>query len=196
MNHLVFEPRIWLLVFGGIAWLLKAVQGTKSARSSRPAAPSDTEADAQSRTRRVQEEVRRKIAERQAGRRPAAIPPASYTGPVASPVVAPRPVADRPSWMDRGRDSAPIQIEEPPTEVSAEETAALVRQQKLADQLNALNEADRAAQARQSAAITAGVTPAPVNTPAEGWLAELREPPGVRRAILVREILGPPVCFR
>jgi hypothetical protein len=193
MTHLIFEPRIWILIAGGLAWLFKAAQKTPPSGSARPPAGPDAAAD--ERTRRVQEEVRRKIADRQAGRRAPVAAPASYRGPIASPVEAPRPTAVRPSWIDRHADPAPIQIEEPSPAADAEDAAALARQQKLADQLNALNVAARAAQTRQSAAITASVLPS-ASAAAEGWLAELRQPQGVRRAILLREILGPPIGLR
>ena len=60
---------------------------------------------------------------------------------------------------------------------------------------------------RRLAAMSRAVEPVPA-LPAFGtaldaqpvvispWLAELREPAGVRRAILLREILGPPVGLR
>jgi hypothetical protein len=184
------EHNIWVVVFAGVLWLVQALK-------KKTAQPRGTEpgADEAERTRRVQAEVQRKIAERRAGRAPAPAAPARYDGPLPSPVAAPRPVYGGLSRREREFEPPTIVIEESPPAEAAAETAALARQQQLAEQLRALNEANRAAQTRQSAAITASVAPA-AETPADGWLAELRQPQGVRRAILLREILGPPVCFR
>ncbi len=183
------EHNLWVVVVAGILWLLQALK--KKTAQPRGADPGADEAE---RTRRVQAQVQRKIAERRAGRAPAPAAPARYDGPLPSPVAAPRPVY---GGVRREREFEPptIVLEESPPAEPAAETAALARQQQLAEQLRALNEASRAAQTRQSAAIAASVAPA-AETPAEGWLAELRQPQGVRRAILLREILGPPVCFR
>jgi hypothetical protein len=187
------EHNIWVVVFAGILWLVQTLK--KKGAQPRAAEPDADEAE---RTRRVQAEVQRKIAERRAGRAAPPVAPARYEGPLPSPVAAPRPVA-QPSWRERPARQVPIQIDEPAPAAEeaeeAEEAAALARQQRLAEQLRALNEANRAAQTRQSAAITASVAPA-ADLPAGGWLAELRQPQGVRRAVLLREILGPPVCFR
>jgi hypothetical protein len=49
-------------------------------------------------------------------------------------------------------------------------------------------------QAAPAAVLAAGTTAA--RTPGSLWLEELRSRDSVRRAILVREILGPPIALR
>ena len=64
-------------------------------------------------------------------------------------------------------------------------------------------DAARAAAVQQAAAISSA-TALPIGGPAgqsaqlpiSPWLAELRDPSGVRRAILLREILGPPISLK
>jgi hypothetical protein len=81
----------------------------------------------------------------------------------------------------------------PPMEdVPADELAeGRERQRKLLEQIRALD-------AGRTAAPVAPVSgpSATAASPASDWLAELREPANARRAIVWREILGPPVGLR
>ncbi len=125
------------------------------------------------RTRRIQEEIRRKIAERRGFAPPVGLPPI-----VAE--AAPEPPADEPA-------------------TSPSLAAVLEGQRQLADQMRALEAARvqgerRAANAATMSAATAISTPA-MNITAE-LLADLRDPPTVRRAWLMREILDRPVGLR
>jgi len=46
------------------------------------------------------------------------------------------------------------------------------------------------------AAHEAYAPPVPSSAPAESWLSALRDPGGIRRAVVLREILGAPVGLR
>jgi superfamily II RNA helicase len=143
----------------------------------RPAANFDPELS--ERTRRIQEEIRRKIAERR--------------GTVAPP--EPEPV---------GPDMEPPMIstdERAEREFTATNAAVLERQQQLADQMRAL-EAARVLEQRRAVQVTAAL-----KTESEsergmlvgsrgGLLADLRDPSSLRRAFVLREVLGPPVGLR
>jgi hypothetical protein len=134
VNSGVFQ--ILVAVAAVIALWAKQRREAARSRSEGPAAPAAGQADAmeEERTRRVQEEIRRKIAQRNAG-------------PEEAPVLA---------------EATPP----PPPPVPA-----------------------RPAPAPAPAAVRAV-------EPAGDWLAELRGTQGARRAMVLREILGPPVGLR
>jgi hypothetical protein len=126
------------------------------------------------RTRRIQEEIRRKIAERRGMVMP--VEPA----PPAEPVVA---VTTR---------------EEPPALGSI--AAVLERQQQLVDQMQAL-EAARLMEQRKAAIMAATVQDETARAAAVvamrgALLADLRKPATARRAVLLREVLDRPVALR
>jgi hypothetical protein len=156
-------------------------------------------ADEAERTRRVQEEVRRKIAERR-GRQPESPPVREVPG---------RPARGE-TWRERARrEIAPVdpfggpgrRLAKPAPAASPaprpfsppepDDSGARERQQWLTEQ--ALVREATAARTAAGLAQTALTTPSPVVSP---WLTELREPSAVRRAIVLREILGPPVGLR
>jgi type IV secretory pathway VirB10-like protein len=134
-------------------------------------------------TRRIQEEIRRKIAERQgAGRTP---PP---------PVPVPPPVPAR-----REPELAPYAAEARREEVEREAAVVLARQRGLAEQLEALQA--RKAEAGREAKSVWIQQAQPLNSakPAGediGLPGELRSARSLRRAIVLREVLGTPVGLR
>ena len=86
-------------------------------------------------------------------------------------------------------------------EFAATNAAVLERQQQLADQMRAL-EAARVLEQRRAVQVTAAL-----KTESEsergmlvgsrgGLLADLRDPSSLRRAFVLREVLGPPVGLR
>jgi hypothetical protein len=147
------------------------------------AAPADPEEEA--RTRRIQEEIRRRIMERR-GLAPSP-QPASGTAP------EPPRFPTAPPLIEEVRSYRV----EPPAEAAAEApdvqraAAELKRQQELAERVRELDAARhaRAAVATESAKIA---LEAAANRP----LPDLRSPSGLRRAIVLREVLGPPVGLR
>ena len=101
----------------------------------------------------------------------------------------------------------PVVPDEPPVEpfftpaTTTATAAVLERQQQLADQMRAL-EAARVLEQRRAVQVTAAL-----KTESEsergmlvgsrgGLLADLRDPPSLRRAFVLREVLGPPVGLR
>jgi|SRR5665213_3087893 len=124
-------------------------------QSAPPRAPVRPAGDEEERTRRIKEEVRRKIVERRGA-----------PAPTSAPAPLPAPAGDY--------------------------LAEQARQERLA---------------KEMAAIEAGLPPpiaahqpyAPSSSspaPALGWLEALRDPLNVRRAIVLREVLGPPMGLR
>lgn len=150
-------------------------------------------------TRRIQEEIRRKIAERQSGEAPhAPMPPPLSPPPMppAAPVFR-REEPER-GWLDR-------EVEERRAAAERESAAVLERQRGLAAQLAALqsrkDETVRAAssvweaQPSISAMSTASVGGGRVRDDV-GLLSELRNTRSLRRAIILREVLGTPAGLR
>jgi hypothetical protein len=175
------QPQLVFVLFAGAVWLIKQINRSKNA-GARPASapqvggppepgggdgPAGQVPDDEERTRRVREDILRKIAARRAG---TAAPTRTYYNPLA-----PDPQAEI---------AAALFGSGPP----AKATAAA---------------ASSAARSRATAMPAGPSTPpvyvaAAVAGPSAGalWLEELRTRDSVRRAIVVREILGPPVALR
>ncbi|MCW5548542.1 MAG: hypothetical protein KIT44_06215 [Opitutaceae bacterium] len=125
------------------------------------------------RTRRIQEEIRRKIAERAGG------------APVAAPARVPEP--------------PPLIQPEPPPARSAALAAAsaqeaiLQRQRDLEDQLRNAQAIRRATQRKEVIAEASARKPTAART---ALLGDLKGAENLRRAIVLREVLGPPVGLR
>jgi len=152
-SWLVANPKLLLLVFPAVVWLVNQVRAAGTARTAAQSgkAASGGDAAGAERTRRVQEEVRRRIAERRGMQAPAREP-------------------DQPRATVQAR--SPVQ---PPA---------------LAPAFAAAYAADRVA-ARAPASSSLFVTPGAVEL-----MLELHDPAQLRRAIILREVLGPPVALR
>jgi hypothetical protein len=145
------------------------------------------------RVRRIQEEIRRKIAERR--------------GELAPPPIEPQ---EAPVFVEREEEVLVPQPPRVPT-VSAQErerafahddSAALERQRKLAEQLEELEARRRETRrlaattfptARQAVAASREPVAAGARRPVA---AELRDPRAVRRVMVLREVLDAPVALR
>lgn len=193
MNWILDHLQIVIAAAAAIAyWLNQGRKGTSENDPGREEPQSDfgppghSDPDEAIRTRRIQEEIRRKIAERASGGPIHVPPPAPEPPPLfRENNTAPRPVASPlPQWELR-REPVP-----PP----AATARILERQREMAEQMRALEESRRTAQ--RSAAAVAPVAVPPVS-PARGeLLSELRGAKNLRRAMVLREVLGPPVALR
>jgi hypothetical protein len=207
LTALARHPQLILIVVGGAVWLFKRAAAIAAANRPPRGDPRETaeaarrvgtadpsaevdEASAE-RTRQVQAEVRRKIEERR--RRP-----------MAPPLVAPRPIAQPLSppfgWpVGRGSkaetvnppeatSSTPARRQVEPTAYASAPAQPPVERNLSADVV--------ARNARVFAAATAATASAPAASAGSVLGIELREPNAARRAIILREILGPPVGLR
>lgn len=157
--------------------------------------------DDEEQSRRVREDIRRKIAER----RGQAAPATTSTEQPAAQTDRPREEAPPPVFQDPLQDMlkelqkrlAPIEEPAAPPPLPAIDQAALERQQKLDAEYREL-EARRARTLAQAEAIRTEEANMPQHHhhPATGWLAELRDAKNMRRAIITRELIGPPVGLR
>jgi hypothetical protein len=159
---------------------------------SRKFKPEAMDADEAERTRRIQEEIRRKIAERMQGKR--AEPP---------PLVAPRPVAQPlPPVLTRRLETKPPVVPTPPRR-SLEEEEDAERQRKIAEQWREVEarraEARRLATEASNAAMRIpqqGASTEKVLSTDATLLQQLRDTRSVRRAFILRELLGPPAGLK
>ena len=193
IDWLLRHPVLIFLIVAGASSLIKKLKSSadeSSAPQSRPQPYDDTE-DAE-RTRRLQEEIRRKIAERR-GQIPAPPPLPSKVPPPLFPV---------PSWAEPKEERSPYKVEEPVARVETVPVAdpILAQQRELAEQLAAIKTAQHVEVNRASWQISK-----PAETEAEAVIAraddvyglrELRNARSLRKAIILREVLGPPVALR
>ena len=157
----------------------KVVRKVAEQQTSAPRTPADYDPELAERTRRIQEEIRRKIAER---RGLTVAPEAAPVGPRMEPPVI---------FAEEREDPS----------VTAAANAVLERQQQLANQMRALEQA-RATEQRRAAQVTAAIKTESESergllTGSRGdLLADLRDPASLRRAFVLREVLGTPVGLR
>ena len=200
MEWILDHLQIVIAVAAAIAyWLNQRRQGQADDSGDMPTEmpPRDFNADPEEeqRTRRIQDEIRRKIAERAAGGPINVPPPAAEPPPLfrtESP--APRPVATPLPQREFTREAVPSPVMARPTH---QETAGAIleRQHELAEQMEALASSRRIVE-RKAAAIVAHAK-AQEPSPIRGELMhELRGARNLRRAMVLREILGPPVGLR
>ena len=188
-----------LLVFAFVLFsVIRAIVRAAQLSANQKAGANETEE--QRRVREIQERIRKKIAERRGGAAPLA--PAPEEPAAGGPLLRPSRV---PPLEPFGGPSRRMVIETmrreiQPEETAAAETAALVRQQRLAEQIHALDEARVATERRATQAVAqranAMASSSAASAPHAVWLGDLRDPQTLRRAFVLREVLGPPVGLR
>jgi hypothetical protein len=201
MNWILDHLQIVIAVAAAIAaWLQqrrKGAAGTGDGESGETVTGEDDQ------TRRIQEEIRRKIAERRGQAAPAPASPDPSDEPwhdPAPPVMSPRPVAQElPPVL---RDIFAKRIEETRRR---EEAAARARAQAERERLQQEEQQEAAAreqvaalhrrqvQAQRDAEAAAGTAAVAARA---AWRKQLLEPQQIRQAIVLREVLGPPAGLR
>lgn len=203
MNWLAHNLQVIIAIAGAIAWWLTQRKRGDSAGDSAPAEKTFSDPELAEQTRRIREEIRRKIEQRNRGAgRSAGAPPAP---------VQPLPpgAGGLPGLPPLLRELVEVQAPEPPVTVSAapradpghaavERQAEILEQQAaLADQLRMAKEMKEAElrrlQFEQTVADHEGSRVAALRGALE---EDLRSPESLRRAFLLREVLGPPVALR
>ena len=197
INWVLDHLRILIPVTVIVVAVLKSL-GRQAANGRREPAAEDP--DRAERVRRVQEEIRRKIAERRGVVEQPSIPASRERVP---------PVVRRTEVPPLDPFGGPMRrivrrIEEAAAELQPKEPEALTvlrRQRELADQMHSLEaaraaEVQRAAQVAAMSSLARRAVSAPELPVRDPWLAQLRDPRDVRRAVVLREILGAPVGLR
>ncbi len=210
MRWITDNIQVILAVAGAIAYWLnsrreaeaKAAEEKEAAlrKGQQPAALSEAEAADETRNEQVREKVWRMIAER----RGEAVPPEWSASPSR-----PEPEEER-SFRSPPIEEPPELAMPPPSQPPARsqlaevahslatetQEASLVRQEQLALELHSLNE-QRVLASRRAAVVAAGEAVVARRDLASNELRhDLRDPRSLRRAMVVREVLGPPVALR
>ncbi|HTJ78897.1 MAG TPA: hypothetical protein VL357_07855 [Rariglobus sp.] len=187
MEWLLKHPILIFVIVMVVSSLLKKMKAPEETpSSSKDLEPRGDGVDDSERTRRLQEEIRRKIAER---RGQPVLPPVLVSGPETS------------VWTEKEEEPWAYRREEPPPVV--EEAAAidpiLERQRALAEQLAALQlhhaTVSKASQEAWAPRVPVSAS-ASINFEEMNWLRELRSARSLRKAIILREVIGPPVALR
>ncbi len=184
-----------VIVGGVLLQLLQAIMKKKEGQDAPPAEEQRREyefddPELAERTRRIREEIQRKIAQRQrgsAGQGGDEIPlPAGYESPEPPPLV--REVAEQ----------RPVTTAATGTRFETQRQAEILEQQ--AAWAAKLQEAQRmktsALKRAEFEAATKDRVQAARSVSRAGVLGDLRDPAALRRAFILREILGPPVALR
>ena len=223
MRWILENIQVVIVIAGAIAYWLNQRQRAKQGLppvdedghpmpENRPKQASFEETADAERTRRIQEEIRRKIAERRSESGPPAAPlppPVTISAPVrreaTPPPVFQDPVQEMMKEMQRRFvpvPDAPAPAA-PPSESAqaAGERETLTRQRELEEKMQALEARQRTAQQRVAEikatdAVAATSRETAGQVAADRWLTELRDPQTARHAIVLREIIGPPVGLR
>ena len=178
---------------------------------NRPKQASFEETDDAERTRRIQEEIRRKITERRSESGPSSAPPPLVTipAPVRREATPPPVFQDPVQEMMKELQRRFVPVPETPTPAAppnesaqaAGERETLTRQRELEEKLQVLEAQQRTAQQRvaeikatDAAAATSRESAG--QAAADRWLTDLRDPQTARHAIVLREIIGTPVGLR
>lgn len=202
----LFKNLVQLItVFFVIASIVRAIRQSRQAQDRHEDETIDS--DEQRRTREIQEAIRRKIAERRGGSAPSAPEVFRRTEepprPVQpSPQASPLPTGPLGDFGRRVLEQLERKLPPPESprlpQVNRREVE---RQEQLAEQLRAAEETK--AQATRRAAHLAAEQRAALQSQAAlrgaargQLLAELRDPQSLRRAFVLREVLGPPAGLR
>ena len=191
MRWLFENPQLLIVIGGAIAyWLNERRKAKEKQAMAEEAEREPTDDEMAERTRRIQEEIRRKIEERQ-GR----TAPPVQTRPTAVP--PPIPLAPPPLREVVAVDEAPG---------AAELERVMEQQRRYAEQLERLVAAERAAAAAAVSGTSMVTMAAYASTAATSATKPLRGDDGVRsslndraalrRAIVLREVLGAPKALQ
>lgn len=185
----IFEnPQILILIAGAVAYWLNERRKLKETKQEMEQElnhePSDDEMA--ERTRRIQDEIRRKIEERQGTARPPDLP---------RPELARRTPPPMPATGPALAPAAPVVVIAEAGTGAAELERVMEQQRHYADQLRALESLSRTAPTPVNVAAASAFAAEPAASVSArqglGLLEALRDRDGLRRAILLREILGP-----
>lgn len=195
MNWLL--QNIPLLAFVFIVFsVMRAIKRAREQSAEHEAG--ESESDEQRRVREIQQRIRRIAAERRGQAAPAPVesdePPVIVSPPLTEPLDPFRRVL---AELERRVQPAPVA-----TPLALEVNAAEVaRQERLAEEMRVLEEAQalarrRAAQLAAAAQENAASEAGRLTSGRQRLLQDLSDPESLRRAFVLREVLGPPVALR
>lgn len=196
-----------------ISQLVRGAARSRKAAAEQSAVPADY--DEQRRVREIQERIRqrRQIAEQRGGQSaaPAANPPPLAREISPPPAARPEttqlpelfggPLGRMLEELQKRAQPQPIPATPPPLVAAHASGAELERQAKLAMELKALQDARadtrrRTAHRTEEKRVTAESEPVLRTAAREHLLGDLAAVQSLRRALVLREVLGPPVALR
>ena len=212
MKWIIDNIQVIIAIAGAIAFWLNSQreaaakaaeeQAAAQRRAQQPAALSaaDTDAESEIRNEQVREKVRRMIAERRGD----AVPP-EWSAPTTrpepeeersfrSPPLAEPPELEMPPPLQPPGPSQ--QAETAHSSATKTREASLVRQEQLALELQSLNEQRVFAERRAAVVAEGEAVVARRDLVSNELRHDLRDPRSLRRAMVLREVLGPPVALR
>ncbi len=202
LSHLV---QVLTVVFVLVSVIKGFRQSGRSGEQRPVELPGDIEE--QRRVREIQETIRRKIAERRGGTEarpeeanaPAEVVPPLHQPRPVSPPARPHPFEEFPRHVLVEREPLPSRVE--PPRLAQSNRAELERQVRLADELRSVEEtrlqlARRAAHRATEKSEAAQAHGALLTASRERLLLDLGDRHSLRRAWVLREVLGPPVALR
>jgi hypothetical protein len=194
---------IFLVIF--ISQIVRAVLRSRKAQAEHEA--QHDESTEQRRTREIQEEIRRRVAERRGEVAPTRSEPPVMREPRSIPrpqtTQMPEPFGGPLGRMleELQRRTQPQSVPSPPPVSEYRHSAELERQQRITEELRVLEETRVVAQRR--ADYTEEQTQAAAQSESslragarERLLGDLSDPQSLRRAFVLREVLGAPVGLR
>jgi len=179
MDWILEHLQVLIVIAAAVFAILQKFKIVRTPGTKVPTAEEDPEQV--ERTRRIQEEIRRRILERRGTAPGAPSEPEAETAPFPAPppiIEAVRPVVLAPP-------AAP-----------AEEQREWERQQALLQRLQELEAAQVARPLPESTVVAAAGVGMAAPAANGRLIADLRNQAGLRRAVVLREILGPPVGLR
>lgn len=205
MNWILEHLQILIGAAAAIAYFLNRRRGAAQEEQQEMQRPDGGAAFEQAeRTRRVQEEIRRKIAERRGLQHvPEQETPREHIPPLVRPAHVPPvdPFGGPMRRVAKKLEEAAARLEhriEDPEEAARK--AEMVRQANLAERMRELElarvERERRAAELLSTARMSEIVARKGSSDSEDIQARLRNPHELRRAVILREIIGPPVALR
>ena len=188
-----------------IVSVIRGLRQSSGPAGQRPAAGTG-DGEEQRRVREIQERIRQKIAERRGGQPAQSDEAASSRNELPPPL--PRQVEPAPQHpfgepMKRMLQDLERKLQPPPSPapVPPSNRAELERQFRLADELRVADDlrlqvARRAAHQAIEKAKAAETPTALLTATRQRLLSDLRDSQSLRRALMLREVLGPPVALR
>jgi hypothetical protein len=199
------RPMMVVVILVFVAQIIRGLMQARKAGAEHESQHDEVAEDR--RVREVQEQIRRQIAERRgnpplveepAARRDAEPPPLARPETTQMPDLLGGPLGRMLEELQKRAQPAPSA---PPVLVDMQHRAELERQQKLADEMRALEEERQRLQRQAASLASAKATaaqsgPSPRSAGLGRLLEDLRDPQSLGRAFVAREVLGPPVALR
>lgn len=190
MKWVLDNLQIIIAVAGAVAWWLSQQRQAKEDEQTPPAEEGFDDPELAERTRRIREEIQRKIEQRTRARPPVAAPAESEVGYEEPPLVSREEFVPPPQPPPISRATV-ARMESQRTAEILEQQAALAEKLRLAVEMKAA-----AGRRVQFETQVSDKEEAAAMVARNALGDDLRNPAALRRALILREVLGPPLALR